>query len=266
VLEDIDVSKYLMRGYWIFRRIIPASLLRDLRCQADIARSLAHEINGPQAQRIQPLEKFSDKLDFQPFKDYAELADLREAIESLLGPGYTHAHLNIMGLLVEPLEHPWCCGWHRDGVVEVPIRDRNPAMNAAMKEFWHDLRVFNQVNCALYADYSTWFVPGSHLRTFDEPGEIESTGRSDMQVPPGSMSSAEAERYYLDHCLSMPNAEPIHLFAGDFMIYRNLAWHTGLYLPYQPRATIHDIISHPDSSIITAKWRKLQEVVRSSAK
>ena len=266
MLEDIDVSKYLMRGYWIFRRIIPASLLRDLRCQADIARSLAHEINGPQAQRIQPLNKFSDKLDLQPFKDYAELADLRDAIESLLGPGYTHAHLNIMGLLVEPLEHPWCCGWHRDGVVEVPIRDRNPAMNAAMKEFWHDLRVFNQVNCALYADSSTWFVPGSHLRTFDEPGEIESTGRSDMQIPPGSMSSAEAERYYLDHCLSMPNAEPIHLFAGDFMIYRNLAWHTGLYLPYQPRATIHDIISHPDSSIITAKWRKLQEVVRSSAK
>ena len=90
----------------------------DLRRQADLARALAHELNGPQTQRIQPLDQYGDRFDLQPFRDYVDLPALRDAIEELLGPGYTHAHLHIMGLLVEPAEHPWHCGWHRDGVVE----------------------------------------------------------------------------------------------------------------------------------------------------
>ena len=81
-----------------------------------------------------------------------------------------------MGLLVEPLEHPWHIGWHRDGVVEVPPEARDETVNAKLAEVWHDLRHFNQVNCAIYADSCTWFVPGSHLRQWDLPGEAQSTG------------------------------------------------------------------------------------------
>ena len=33
----------------------------------------------------------------------------------------------------------------------------------------------------------------------------------------------------------MPGAVQVYLGPGDFMVYRNLAWHCGLYLPYQPR-------------------------------
>ena len=223
------IDEYLANGYQIFRNIIPPSLLADLRCQADIARDLAHQLNGRQTQRIQPLDQYGDRIDLQPFRDYVELPVLKDAVEALLGPGYTHGHLHVMGLLVEPLDHPWHCGWHRDGVVEVPIAGRDQEVRDSVNEVWHDLRIFNQVNCALYADSCTWFVPGSHLRSFDLPG-----------------------------------AQPMHLNAGDFMIYRSHGWHTGLYLPYQPRATIHDIVSHPDREQVTARWRTAQQKARAA--
>ena len=54
----------------------------------------------------------------------------------------------------------------------------------------------------------------------------------------------EAERFYLQHCLDMPGAIQIHLNAGDFPVSQpRLAYWT--ILSYQPRATIHDIVSHP---------------------
>jgi hypothetical protein len=254
IVNEAMVDEYLGRGYLILRGIVPPTLLADLRAQADIARDLAHRLNGPQTQRIQPLDRYGDDIDLQPFRDYAELDTLRRAVEDLLGPGYTHAHLDIMGLLVEPQEHPWHCGWHRDGVVEVPPEARDQRFNQTLGEIWHDLRFFNQINCALYADGCTWFVPGSHLRSFDLTGERQSSGQAEMVHPPEGMSSVEAERYYLDHCQSMPGAVQVHLRAGDFMIYRNLAWHTGLYIPYQPRATIHDIVSHEDRAEWSVRW------------
>jgi hypothetical protein len=257
-----DINHYLSQGYLVFRGIIPPALLNDLRRQADIARDLGHEINGPQTQRIQPLDRYGDRLDLQPFRDYVELPALREAVDNLLGPGYTHGHLDIMGLLIEPQDHPWHCGWHRDGVVEVPPAGRTPEVRATMDELWHDLRTFNQVNCALYADSCTWFVPGSHLRSFDLPGETQSTGDPAMSKAPEELSAAEAERFYLAHCQNMPGAVQVHLNAGDFMIYRNQGWHTGFYLPYQPRATIHDIIGHPDRDIVTKRWRQAQQEAR----
>ena len=56
----------------------------------------------------------------------------------------------------------------------------------------------------------------------------------------------------------------MHLNAGDFMIYRSHGWHTGLYLPYQPRATIHDIVSHPDREQVTASWRTARQKARAA--
>ena len=118
--QDAMVNEYLSEGYLIFRGIVPPSLLSDLRREAEKARDLAHKLNGPQTQRIQPLSNYGDELDLKPFYDYTELPELRDAIEKLLGANYTHGHVDIMGLLVEPLEYPWHVGWHRDGVVEVP--------------------------------------------------------------------------------------------------------------------------------------------------
>ncbi len=253
------IEQYLKEGYLVFRRIIPPALLRDLRQEADKARVLAHRLNGPQTQRIQPLDKYGHEIDLQPFRDYAGLDALRDAVTRLLGPGYTHAHLNIMGLLVEPAERPWHCGWHRDGVVEVPPEARDDEVKAFMMDIWQDLRFYNQVNCAIYADSCTWFVPGSHLRQADLPGEHQSTDSPAMRNASEKMPDEEAEQMYFEHCHSMPGAIPVHLGPGDFMIYRNLGWHTGLYLPYQPRATIHDVVSHTDIETFRSSWDQVKQ-------
>ena len=57
-------------------------------------------------------------------------------------------------------------------------------------------------------------------------------------------SNAEAERFCLEHCRQFPGAVQVHLGPGDFMVYRNHAWHTGNYITYQPRATIHDVVRY----------------------
>ena len=49
------VDTYLSQGYLILQGILPPSLLTDLRREAEKARDLAHKLNGPQTQRIQPL-------------------------------------------------------------------------------------------------------------------------------------------------------------------------------------------------------------------
>ena len=241
---DSMVNEYLSQGYLILRGIVPPSLLRDLRLEAEKARELAHKLNGPQTQRIQPLSTYGDDLDLRPFYDYCELSELRDAIARLLGKDYTHGHVDIMGLLVEPLERPWNVGWHRDGVVEVPPDAYDDIVKAKLAEVWHDLRHYNQVNCAIYADSCTWVVPGSHLRQWDLPGERQTTVDRTLDGPLEGLSNVETERFYLDHCRQFPGAVQVHLGPGDFVVYRNLAWHTGNYITYQPRATIHDVVRY----------------------
>ena len=257
--EDWMIHHYMREGYIIFRHVIPDTLLSDLRREGDKVRDLAHQLNGPQTQRIQPLERYGDQINLAPFKAYVELDDIHRAVTALLGNGYTPANIDIMGLLVEPQNSPWHCGWHRDGVVEVPLEARDDELKAYLAKLWYDLRFYNQVNCALYADSSTWYVPGSHLRAYDLPGEKQSTQDPSLRAGPETWSNEKMEQYVLKHCRDMPGAIQTHLDPGDFMIYRNLAWHCGLYLPYQPRATIHDIVSHKDRDPWQEEWAKVKQ-------
>jgi hypothetical protein len=244
----------MRNGYVVFEGIVPTTLLQDLRREADKARVLAHEINGRQTQRIQPISRYADQIDQKPFQDYCELPELLDAMERLLGPGYSHGGRDIMGLLVEPLDRPWNCGWHRDGVVEVPPAAYDTTVQSCLAEVWFDLRYFNQINCAIYADSCTWYVPGSHLRQHDLPGEHQSTGDAELLRQTENLTEAEAERFWFDHCRNMPGAVQVHLQAGDFMIYRNLAWHTGNYITYQPRATIHDAVLYEGGGDWGRRW------------
>ena len=240
---DSMINSYFSSGYIVFRGIVPPSLLHDLRIQADKARQLAHKIHGPLAQRIQPLSNYADELDLTPFQNYNELPELKNACERLLGAGYSHGHLDIMGLLVEPLNRPANCGWHRDAIVEMPLAGRSDSFQERLAKVWHDPHCFNQINCPIYTDSCTWFVPGSHLRQRDLSGEKESNGVV-LQAQTSHLSNTEAELFLLEHCRQFPGAVQMNLGPGDFLLYRNLAWHLGNYVPYQPRATIHDVILH----------------------
>ena len=261
--EDRMVNQYWSNGYIVLRQILPGSLLKDLRVAADQARALAYKLNGPQTQRIQPLVNYADDLDLQAFYDYCELPELVDAIHQLMGPEYRHHNIERMGLLVDPDGHSWNQGWHRDAVVEVPHAVQTDAeFQATLDGAWHDRRLFNQVNCAIYNDSCTWYVPGSHARRRDLPGELQSIGFPSLPQWADYATEAEFEQACYQHCASFPGAQQMHLIAGDFMLYRSHGWHCGNYLCYQPRATIHDGCVYTEGEFVTEyrkRWAQVKE-------
>jgi hypothetical protein len=245
--SDAHIADYHALGYTIFRGILPPSLIRDLRGATDKAREVARQKRGTQAQRLQPLADYD--VDMKPFQGYAELPQLKEAIAKVLTPAHRHGTLTAhpteatygLGVLLEPADMPWCTRWHRDW------RDNIPGLPLAKWDaVYRDTNFFNQVNCALYEDSSTWAVPGSHLRR-DLPSEVRRfPGRPIPAPEPRGETTEEKERWCLEYCRSMPGAARIYLDAGDFMLYRNTLWHLGSYVPYRKRATLHEAVLTPE--------------------
>lgn len=251
-VSDYHIEEYHRHGYTVFRNILPTSLICDMRRVADVARDMAREKNGPQVQRLQPVANYA--LELQPFKDYAELPELIDAIVKVLTPHHQHTNPQVLGILFEPAEMPYCTVWHRDW------RDNAAGLDLAMwDEVFGDINCFNQVNCALYQDHCTWLVPGSHLRQ-DLPREIERFPDRPIVGPNlQGKTSEEREQLCLEYCQSMPGAVQLHLEAGDFALYRNTLWHLGNYVPYCKRATLHDVVDTP----AYVSWRtKAMEVAR----
>lgn len=244
VLDDAMINRYWSQGYLIFPGIIPPALLRDLRAQADKARAITHAATGPAVQRTPLIEKMAEQIDLKPFRDYLEIPDLVRAMERLFGPGTKPGGFQHLSILIEPRERPRFGGWHRDGVLNLPVtKQHDPEEVFKRAERWHRPRSGNQVNCALHADSCLWYVPGSHLRVRDLEGERQTwcfqTEKYPFQDSP--LSNVELERLFIDTCRAFPGAMQVHLGPGDYMIYRSQAWHCGNYNPLQPRATIHDI-------------------------
>ncbi|MES4793363.1 MAG: hypothetical protein C4321_10660, partial [Chloroflexota bacterium] len=153
---DRHREEYERDGLTVLRGVIPPALVEDLRRESETARELARRRHGPQVQRLQPVYAY-EELNSRPFRDFLELPGMRAAVENILGP--THAPSDIMGILLEPAEEAWCTGWHRDWGYNVSGLD--------LDEFFRvirNLRMFNQLNGALYDDHSLWVVPGSHNR------------------------------------------------------------------------------------------------------
>ena len=238
-VSDKHIEEYHMLGYTVFRKILPPSLIRDLRQVSDRAKAIAREQSGPQVQRLQPVANYD--LDQQPFIDYANLPPLVDAIAKVLTPRHRHGSRDHFGILFEPAGMLYCTPWHRDW------RDNAVGLPLSMwDEVFNDINHFNQINCALYEDSSTWFVLGSHLRR-DLPAEIERF--PDRPIPGVGLdgkSAEEREPLCLEYCRSMPGAVQLHLEAGDFALYRNTLWHLGNYVPYRKRATLHDSAWTPE--------------------
>lgn len=238
-LSDRHIEAFHTQGYTVFEQILPPSLIGDLRRVTDRARELARAEHGGQAQRLQPVAEYD--LDQRPFIDYAELPDLVDALARVLTPRHRHGDRDIFGVLLEPQDLPWCTAWHRDwrdNLAGLPL-DKWDAV-------FSDIDYFNQINCAVYDDDSTWVVPGSHLRR-DLPREIERFPERPIRKPDlEGRSAEEREAIGLEYCRSMPGAVQLYLNAGDFALYRNTLWHLGNYVPYKMRATIHDGAMTPE--------------------
>ncbi|MCX5660255.1 MAG: hypothetical protein NTW19_11105, partial [Planctomycetota bacterium] len=192
------------------------------------------------------------RINYKPFQDYTDLPILRDAIQRLIGPAcsgvtVTHTTPTVLGILVEPTERPRHHGWHRDLVSDVPLaQQKTPERMKIVAERWHRTTTLNQVNCAIYPDPCLWYVPGSHARMHDLPGEKQEfcyvTEKSPFDAMQGT--HAELEAAYLEAAYNFPGAVRVYLDAGDFMVYRNGGWHTGLYTTHTPRATIHDSLGY----------------------
>lgn len=241
ILSDQHIHRFQTEGYAILEAALPSSLIGDLRRAAETGVKLARERHGNQIQVVQPIARYPE-MDQQPFRDYAELPALNEAVRALLTPAHDYGRLDYSGLLIEPADHPWCCPWHRDW------RDHIPAgvFDREYRDEWEvqtqDYRVwFAQINCALYRDASTWYVPGSVYRMNATEKEIELIGHpgEDLQQLDDE-PQFDAERRLLRYCREMPGAIQIHLEPGDFCIYRSNALHLGNYSPDVKRVTIHD--------------------------
>ncbi len=250
--SDSHIADYHTLGYVVFRGILPTSLIGELRKSCEKAREIAHKTRGKQAQRLQPIAKFD--VNIQPFRDYAELPELNDAVHRLLTKQHSYCNLGkpgtedygVCGVLLEPGETPYCTAWHRDW------RDNLPGMPLSD---WHanylNLDFFNQVNCALYEDSCTWVVPGSHLRR-DLPCEARRFPTRPIEPPILTGQTPEqCERTCLEYCQSMPGAVRLFLNAGDFALYRNTLWHLGNYIHYRKRATLHDAVDTPSYAL----WR-----------
>jgi hypothetical protein len=243
--SERHIEEYHRQGYTVFEAILPPSLIGDLRRACDAALVLARERSGPQAQRLQPVFDFD--IDHAAFAAFAELPVLIDALQKTLSPLHTYGHRDGLGVLLEPAESAWCTPWHRDW------RDNCRGLDLDRWEAdFRDGDLFNQLNCALYEDSSTWVVPGSHLRP-DLP--CERARFPDRPIPGPELDGLDAEvreRACWQYCTSLPGARPLHLAAGDFCLYRNSLWHIGSYVPYRKRATLHDFVDTPAYRV----WRE----------
>jgi hypothetical protein len=236
--SDQHIDEYHTQGFTVFRGILPPTLIADLRRTTERARVFAREKHGPQAQRLQPVAAYD--LDQQPFEEFRALPELRDAIVTLLSPRHTYGNPEVLGVLLEPADLPYCTPWHRDW------RDHARHLRADWEAVFADPAYFNQLNVALYEDDCTWVVPGSHLRP-DLPRELAAFPEQPPRGPAlEGHGYEERERLCLEYCERMPGAARLRLNAGDCALYRNTLWHLGSYLPYRKRATLHDAVETPE--------------------
>jgi len=235
---DRHIEEYQTLGYTVFHGIIPVKLIDELRRECDRGAELVRAEKGPQSQRFQPIAHFD--IDQKPFEEFQNLAEIRDAVSRIIQIDWEPSGLDVMGVLIEPANDPYCMKWHRDW--------RDNIRGCDVKD-WEahsqDPRMFNQVNAALYEDSCTWVVPGSHLRPDTDAEILRFPERPIPEPELKGLGAAARERVSLEYLESLPGAKRILLDAGDYCLYRNTLWHTGNYTPYKKRATLHDGTNNP---------------------
>lgn len=256
-ITEQDAAFYREQGYFIFRQILPASLITDLRAVAAKALEIARKQSGPQAQRLAAIDQHPE-VNGPAVRAFFELDELNRGLRALLSERHALSAPGNLTLLFEPGQKSWATEWHRDW------RDHMSAdkFDRLFEHKWEttaaDPNLFNQMNCALYEDPCTWFVPGSHRRLNDTPEEVRASkaaDRANVENRDGRRSEEQQEIYLYNYCAGMPGAVQLRLQPGDLAIYRSVAWHTGSYVPYRRRATLHCSAVTPE---YLAFWKKAE--------
>jgi len=245
-----DRQHYRAAGYHIIPQVIPPNLLRDLRREAAKAQAIARRIDGPQAQRLSGLGNYAEELNLQVFRDFDEIEGLQAAVKDLLTGEHFLRPTADATILFAPRDRPWATEWHRDWRDHI---EDEPFHAHVGDERWEQIanhvNFWNQVNCPLYEDSSTWYVPGSFKRIHNTDAEISvyaSTTQDLLRDETGEHTDEELELRCLRYCQAMPGAVQLVLNPGDFCVYRNIGWHIGNYVPYRQRMTLHSQCDTPD--------------------
>lgn len=249
-----DAELYREQGYAIFRGAVPPALVEDLRRTAEEARAVARRVGGPQAQRIHDL---GQHVDVTAVRAFAALPEFNAALRTLLTPRHALNDAAKMTFLFEPAERCWATEWHRDWRDHMtPDQWERVYGGGRWERMAADINMLNQLNCALYEDTSTWFVPGSAWRMADTPAErahAASADRSAVENWKHERSEAAQEAFLHEYCAGMPGAVQLQLNAGDLVVYRNAAWHIGNYVPYRKRAALHCTPTTPEFDAFLAE-------------
>lgn len=256
-----DVVNYQAEGFHVLRQVIPASLLRDLRREATKARDIAYRVNGPQAQRLQPIDAYAEELDLTPFRQFTEIDGLNDALRKLTSDRHSLKPTEGACILFQPRDRPWSTEWHRDWRDHVLEAEFQAEIgDTRWQEILDDPGFFNQVNCPLFEDTSTWYVPGSHRRvdnTEEEMAVYRSTTQEELMDEANLRTDEALELFCLNYCQAMPGAVQLVLNPGDFCLYRNTGWHIGNYVPYRDRMTLHTHVMTPEFQKFAVDYRHL---------
>jgi ectoine hydroxylase-related dioxygenase (phytanoyl-CoA dioxygenase family) len=259
-----DALCYRRTGYIILRRAVPPPLIDRLRVMAEAARSVAHRLEGPQAQRLMQI---GEHVDTAAAREFQALPEINDAFHTLLSPQHNLAPGDSMTILFQPEQRCWSTEWHRDLHDHLPAEMYEDVLGGGKwEEYASDYNLFNQINCALYEDTSTWYVPGTHARleaSAEEMAVKNSHTRAELENWDNRRSEAEQEVFLQEYCESMPGAVQIILQAGDLVLYRNCAWHIGNYVPYRRRATLHTHASTPEFEAYKIKMADVMRRVKS---
>ena len=252
------LDRYLKEGFvrigGVFGAEDVASAIRSVEHLPDRVRRWNRDRN---IQRIQPLQSrlvAGDPAWIAAFYDNPRLDRSIDAVfrERIRPAPKMSRDPHLTGLLIEPLDHWWSTGLHRD------YRDFLENLDLdAWKARTGDPRYFNQINIPLLPDSSLWVIPGSHARD-DREGEarmVEArSGYRDCRNRSMDREEIDAFRSELLDGLKACGAVNVEASPGDLVIYRSNMLHCGIYETGVKRLTLHD-------AVYSAEWHEYAKSV-----
>lgn len=251
---------YKKNGFTVFKEIVPLSLISDLRKETDKAREIARKIHGPQTQRLQPISNYASEINLKPFDDYHHLPEINDLIQKMFTPEFHFNEMNRIGVLFEPTDLPYCTFWHRDWRDHMEVEIFEEFFKKQWDNETADISFAAQVNCPLYEDSCTWYVPGSHCRqtNFKEEENVRDNFKT---LNLSKLNYEEREAKCRKYAESMPKSVQFQLKPGDFALYQSCGWHLGNYVPYKKRATLHHGVLKGDmTKYYSDRTEKLAEI------
>lgn len=239
-------DRYFDQGYLLVEGVFDVdSLSGARRILADVPDWIRGQRGQRNVQRAQPLQTcaaIDERSWLSAFYDNAALTRiLAEVFGGIIVPTPRMSHdFKLTGLLIEPLDHWWSTGLHRDyrDFIEGLDVQRWQAATA-------DRRLFNQINIPLLPDDCVWVVPGSQDRedTAAEARLVAARSRYSCLAETGASEARSRRlRKELIDALTGCGAVNLRCGPGDFLLYRSSMLHCGVYEPGIERMTLHDAV------------------------